>query len=61
MDLGTILLAMVVFLAATAICIVLFERLGFGAIMGFIVAGILIGPPTPRPVPEAHGWIPWSS
>ena len=51
MDISSILLAVVVFLAATAICVILFERLGFGAILGFIVAGILIGPHTPGPVP----------
>ena len=51
MDLQSILLAAVVFLAATAICVILFERLGFGAILGFIVAGIIIGPHTPGPVP----------
>jgi len=42
MDIAVILLAVVVFLAATAICVLLFERLGFGSILGFIVAGILI-------------------
>jgi monovalent cation:proton antiporter-2 (CPA2) family protein len=50
-DTPSILLAVVVFLAATAICVILFERLGFGAILGFIVAGIIIGPYTPGPVP----------
>ena len=51
MDIPSILLAVVVFLAATATCVILFERLGFGAILGFIVAGIIIGPYTPGPVP----------
>ena len=51
MDIPSILLAIVVFLTATAICVILFERLGFGAILGFIVAGIIIGPYTPGPVP----------
>jgi hypothetical protein len=51
MDIPSILLAVVVFLAATAICVILFERLGFGAILGFIVAGVIIGPHTPGPVP----------
>jgi len=50
-DIPSILLAIMVFLAATAICVVLFERLGFGAILGFIVAGIIVGPHTPGPVP----------
>jgi glutathione-regulated potassium-efflux system protein KefB len=51
MDIPSILLAVVVFLSATAICVILFERLGFGSILGFIVAGIIIGPHTPGPVP----------
>ena len=51
MDLSSILLAVVVFLGATAICVILFERLGFGSVLGFIIAGILIGPHTPGPVP----------
>ena len=51
MDISSILLAIVVILAATATCVILFERLGFGAILGFIVAGIIIGPHTPGPVP----------
>ena len=51
MDLSAVLLAIVVFLAATAACVILFQRLGFGSILGFIVAGVLIGPHTPGPVP----------
>ena len=51
MDTSAVLLGIVVILAGTAICVILFERLGFGAILGFIVAGILIGPHTPGPVP----------
>ena len=51
MDISSILLAVVVILAATATCVILFDRLGFGAILGFIVAGIIIGPHTPGPVP----------
>ena len=48
---SSILLAVVVILAATALCVVLFERLGFGSILGFIVAGVFLGPHTPGPVP----------
>jgi glutathione-regulated potassium-efflux system protein KefB len=51
MDISAILLSIVVMLAATALCVILFQRLGFGAILGFIVAGVLIGPHTPGPVP----------
>jgi len=54
MDLTSILLALVVLLSATAICVILFERLGFGSILGFIVAGIIIGPHTPGPVATEH-------
>ena len=50
MDLTSVLLALVVLLLATAICVILFEHLGFGSILGFIVAGIIIGPHTPGPV-----------
>jgi glutathione-regulated potassium-efflux system protein KefB len=51
MDFSAVLLAIVVFLAATAACVILFQRLGFGSILGFIVAGVLVGPYTPGPVP----------
>ena len=34
-----------------AIRFILFQRLGFGSILGFIVAGVLVGPYTPGPVP----------
>ena len=51
MELQSILLALVIFLGATAICVILFQRLGFGSVLGFIVAGIIIGPHTPGPVP----------
>ena len=50
MDLTSILLSLVVMLLATAICIIVFDRLGFGSILGFIVAGIILGPHTPGPV-----------
>ena len=51
MDIPSVLLSLLVLLAATALCVILFERLGFGAILGFIVAGVIIGPHTPGPVP----------
>ena len=47
MELSSILIALVFMLGATAICVILFERLGFGSVLGFIVAGIIIGPHTP--------------
>ena len=51
MEISSVLLAVVIFLAATGICVILFERLGLGSILDFIVAGIFIGPYTPGPVP----------
>ena len=51
MDFSAVLLAIIVFLTATAACVILFQRLGFGSILGFIVAGVLVGPYTPGPVP----------
>jgi len=50
MDISTILFVIVVFLGVTTICVVLFERFGFGAVLGFIVAGVIIGPHTPGPI-----------
>jgi len=41
MDVSAILLAIVVILAATAVCVMLFVRFGFGAILGFIVAVLM--------------------
>lgn len=34
MDLPSILLAVVIMLGATALCVILFERLGFGSVLG---------------------------
>ncbi len=51
MEISAVLLGIVIILAATAICVLLFVRLGFGAILGFIIAGVLMGPYTPGPVP----------
>ena len=53
MDLTSILLSLVVMLLATSICVIVFDRLGFGSILGFIVAGIILGPHTPGPVATA--------
>lgn len=50
MDLDSILVALVIILAATAICVTFFERLGLGSVVGFIVAGMLVGPHSPGPV-----------
>jgi glutathione-regulated potassium-efflux system protein KefB len=50
MELSSILIALIFMLGATALCVVLFQRLGFGSVLGFIVAGIIIGPHTPGPV-----------
>ncbi len=50
METSDILLAVILFLGATATCVLLFQRLGFGSVLGFIVAGVLIGPHTPGPI-----------
>ena len=55
MDISAVLLSIVVMLAATVLCVILFQRLGFGAILGFIVAGVLIGPHTCGPGARACG------
>jgi glutathione-regulated potassium-efflux system protein KefB len=47
MELSSILISVVSILGATAICVILFEHLGFGSVLGFIAAGIIIGPHTP--------------
>jgi glutathione-regulated potassium-efflux system protein KefB len=49
-ELSSILIALIFMLGATALCVVLFERLGFGSVLGFIAAGVIIGPHTPGPV-----------
>ncbi len=54
MDLHDLLLVILIFLAATGICVTFFNRLGLGSIVGFIVAGILIGPHSPAPVVSSH-------
>ncbi len=44
MHLDEFLLATVVLLAATAVFVSLFKRLGVGSILGFLAAGVLLGP-----------------
>jgi glutathione-regulated potassium-efflux system protein KefB len=50
MGLSSILISLVFILGTTALCVILFGRLGFGSVLGFIIAGIIIGPHTPGPV-----------
>ena len=50
MTLHDLLPILILFLGATAICILFFDRIGLGSIVGFIGAGVLIGPHTPGPV-----------
>jgi monovalent cation:proton antiporter-2 (CPA2) family protein len=50
MDLSFTLLAIITILAAASVSVLLFQRLGFGSVLGFIVAGILVGPYTPGPI-----------
>jgi glutathione-regulated potassium-efflux system protein KefB len=41
---GSILLEAVVLLGAGLVCVMLFRKLGLGAVLGYLVAGVLIGP-----------------
>ncbi|MCW8861664.1 MAG: cation:proton antiporter, partial [Rhodospirillales bacterium] len=50
MHLENFLPAAVYLLAVTALCVAVFKRLGLGAVLGLLVAGIIIGPHTPGPV-----------
>ena len=51
MDIPSLLLAIIIILGVSSFCLYVFERIGLGAILGLIVAGILIGPHTPGPAP----------
>ncbi len=44
MHLDEFLLAAVIVLAATAVFVALFKRLGLGAVLGFLASGVLVGP-----------------
>ena len=54
MELSSILISLVFMLGATALCVILVERLGLGSVLSFIIAGIIIGPHTPGPVASIH-------
>jgi glutathione-regulated potassium-efflux system protein KefB len=41
---GSVLLEAVVLLGAGLLCVMLFRKLGLGAVLGYLVAGVLIGP-----------------
>ena len=51
MDLVTLLVAILIFLVATTLCVIFSDRLGLGSVVGFILAGVLVGPNTPGPAP----------
>lgn len=51
MDLVTLLVAILIFLMATTLCVIFSDRLGLGSVVGFILAGVLVGPNTPGPAP----------
>jgi len=44
MHLDQLLLAVFILLAVTAVCVSVFSRLGMGSVIGFLAAGILVGP-----------------
>ncbi|MFC1519872.1 cation:proton antiporter [Pseudomonadota bacterium] len=50
MDINNYLLPAIIALSIITISIVIFARLGVGTIVGFIVAGIILGPHTPGPI-----------
>ncbi|MBM9512453.1 cation:proton antiporter domain-containing protein [Desulfogranum marinum] len=50
MDISSMLIAIIIYLGAATTCVLVFERLGFGVILGCIAAGIIIGPNTPGPI-----------
>jgi len=50
MDLHHFLPAAVFLLSVTAICVAIFKRLCLGAVLGLLIAGIIVGPYTPGPV-----------
>jgi glutathione-regulated potassium-efflux system ancillary protein KefC len=41
---GTVLFQAVIYLAAAVVCVPIAKRLGLGAVLGYLVAGVLIGP-----------------
>jgi glutathione-regulated potassium-efflux system protein KefB len=53
-DLDSILVSLLIILSATVICVTLFDRIGLGSVVGFIVAGVLVGPHTLGPVATAQ-------
>jgi glutathione-regulated potassium-efflux system protein KefB len=47
MELSNLLHMFLIFLLAGTVCVILFSRLGLGPIVGFIMAGLIVGPNTP--------------
>ncbi len=45
---------LVILLGATAVAVHISRRLGFGSILGYLVAGVVIGPFTPGPTIDSH-------
>ena len=41
---GNVLVTMVIFLAAMVVAVPVFRRIGLGAVLGYLVAGVVIGP-----------------
>ncbi len=44
MNLHDLVFAAVLLLGVTAVCVALFQRMGLGSVLGFLAAGILVGP-----------------
>lgn len=47
MEISHSLLALIAVLGVATFAVLVFQRMGFGSVLGFIVAGILVGPHTP--------------
>lgn len=48
MEISSLLMAIIAFLSVSVLCIGIFDKLGFGTILGFIFTGIILGPHTPE-------------
>ncbi|WP_220718880.1 cation:proton antiporter domain-containing protein [Agarivorans litoreus] len=50
MDVSSVLFVIIFILGVSAVSVLFFQRIGFGSVLGFIVAGVVLGPYTPGPV-----------
>ena len=50
---------LVVFLAAAGVVVPLFNRLKISPVLGFLAAGVLLGPDGLGRFAQSHGWLSW--